>query len=167
VASPVASGEFIGLRRAVLTSATILATIGVGFRADPNSSALSQFALPNDVIVSSAPSWDANHDGVYTCEEWKQYLTRIFDDADRDGSSDIDLIEFESIRRPGSPFEKTELMYFDTAPFNGRLSRKEFIDSPSAFFQRFDKNRDCKVTAAEIDDVRARTGKTRDLTRQR
>ncbi|MDB5533475.1 MAG: hypothetical protein JWO28_1790 [Hyphomicrobiales bacterium] len=148
-------------------SVAILSAIGVGFKANSSSPVLPYSSLANDVIVSSAPSWDANHDGIYTCEEWKQYVTRIFNDADRDGSGDIDLIEFEAIRRPGSPFENSELMYFDTAPFNARLSREEFIDRPSAFFLRFDKNRDCKVTAAEIDAVRARTGKTRDLTRQR
>ena len=27
--------------------------------------------------------WDANHDGVYTCDEWKKFADQIFTVADR------------------------------------------------------------------------------------
>lgn len=160
--SPAAPRTFIGLKWAVLTLVTILAAIGAGFKADSSSS-----VRPNDVTVSSAPFWDANHDGVYTCEEWKGYATGVFNEADRDGGGDLDPDEFPRVRKPGSPFENTELLYFDTAPFDGRLSQTEFIDRKGAFFLRFDRNESCRVTTADMNAVRARTGKSKGPARQR
>ncbi len=39
-------------------------------------------------MTSAAEIWDANRDGIYTCDEWKGYLGRLFDraDANRDGN---------------------------------------------------------------------------------
>jgi len=162
VTSPPASRTSAGLKWAVLAFCTILAAAGTGFEADSRSS-----ARPNDVIVSSAPFWDANHDGVYTCEEWTRYVTGVFNDADRDGSGDLDPDEFARVRKLGSPFESTELLYFDTAPFDGRLSRAEFVHRKGAFFLRFDRNESCRVTTAEMNAVRARTEKFKGPARQR
>ena len=30
----------------------------------------------NDPVVASAPLWDLDHNGTYTCDEWEQYATR-------------------------------------------------------------------------------------------
>ncbi|HYB82068.1 MAG TPA: hypothetical protein VED43_10535, partial [Mycobacterium sp.] len=57
-----------------------------------------------DVMRSSAPNWDLNHDGVYTCEEWKQYVGRLFDRADRNHDGFVDPKEFESIRKSDPMF---------------------------------------------------------------
>ena len=38
--------------------------------------ALAQSPPPG--AMSGPEVWDANHDGVYTCAEWKSYLDRIF-----------------------------------------------------------------------------------------
>jgi hypothetical protein len=34
--------------------------------------ASAQGASEGDPMVMSAPLWDADHNGIYTCDEWKQ-----------------------------------------------------------------------------------------------
>src|SRR5579862_3808021 len=36
-----------------------------------------------DPMLNILPAWDANHDGVYTCEEWKSFMDRLFASADK------------------------------------------------------------------------------------
>ena len=54
-------------------------------------------------LAESGPEvWDANHDGVYTCAEWKSYLDRMFTLADRNRDGHLDAKEFETVR-PAQP----------------------------------------------------------------
>jgi hypothetical protein len=43
----------------------------------------AQVASEGDPMVTSAPVWDADQNGIYTCDEWKQYACRMFNLADR------------------------------------------------------------------------------------
>ncbi len=105
--------------------------------------------LRSDVLVQSAPTWGANNDGIFTCEEWKQYAARIFNMADRNRNGTIETSEFETIRNADKLFADADLAYFDTNG-DGKLSRSEFVDKPSPFFARYDKDGNCKVTKAEM-----------------
>jgi hypothetical protein len=107
----------------------------------------------NDVLLTAAPTWDANHDGTYTCDEWKQYVVRVFNMSDRNSDGYLDSNEFKTVQQADQAFASAELAYFDENN-DGRVSRKEFIDKPSPFFARLDKNGDCKVTAAEMSAAR-------------
>lgn len=94
-------------------------------------------------------SWDANHDGIYTCDEWKSYLDRLFTLADRNHDGHLDPSEFASIRRAGTAFADADFGYFDDNR-DGKISRKEFVDRPSEFIMQYDKNGDCRVTQDEL-----------------
>jgi Ca2+-binding EF-hand superfamily protein len=96
-----------------------------------------------------ATAWDANHDQVYTCAEWKKFVTDIFNQADRNHDGFVDATEFKSIQDATPQFKDASLGYFDDNG-DGRLSRAEFVDKPNPFFLQFDKNHDCKVTLEEI-----------------
>jgi hypothetical protein len=93
--------------------------------------------------------WDANHDGVYTCDEWKSYLDRTFTLADRNHDGNLDQAEFATIRKPGTPFADADFGYFDENQ-DGKITRKEFVNKPSEFILNNDKNGDCRVTPDEI-----------------
>jgi hypothetical protein len=108
----------------------------------------------NDALLLSAPTWDVNHDGVLTCDEWKRHATRLFRMADRNNDGSVNAEEFNSIRQADRLFASADLAYFDVNG-DGRLSSAEFVDKPSPFFARFDKNGDCKVTPAEMTATRA------------
>ena len=94
-------------------------------------------------------SWDANHDGVYTCDEWKSHLDRIFTLADRNRDGHLDPSEFATVRRADSMLADADFGYFDEDQ-DGKITRKEFVGKPSAFIMRFDRNGDCRVTPDEM-----------------
>lgn len=93
--------------------------------------------------------WDVNHDGVHTCQEWKSYLDRIFTLADRNRDGVLDPSEFATIRKAGGMLAEADFGYFDENQ-DGKIARKEFVDKPSEFIIRYDRNGDCRVTPEEI-----------------
>ena len=99
--------------------------------------------------ASGPDVWDANHDGIYTCDEWKSYLDREFTLADRNHDGHLDPSEFATIRRPGSAFADADFGYFDENQ-DGKITRSEFVDKPSEFILEHDKNGDCRVTPDEM-----------------
>jgi hypothetical protein len=102
-----------------------------------------------DPIVASAPLWDADHNGTYTCDEWKQYASRLFNLADRNHDGYVDATEFKTIQGAAPMFKEADLAYFDENR-DGRVSRTEFVNKPNPIFARYDKNGDCRVTPAEL-----------------
>ncbi len=105
--------------------------------------------------IRAANVWDANHDQVYTCDEWKKYLTDIFNKADHNHDGFVDAKEFDAIRSAAEQFKDASLGYFDDNR-DGRLSRAEFVDKPNPFFLQLDLNRDCRVTLDEIMEAATR-----------
>jgi hypothetical protein len=114
--------------------------------------------------TNGADIWDANHDGIYTCEEWKSYLDRLFTLADRNRDGYLDPSEFPIIRRAGTAFADADFGYFDENQ-DGKITRSEFVNKPSEFILQFDKDGDCRVTQgemkAESTDQKAPNGKGR------
>jgi Ca2+-binding EF-hand superfamily protein len=116
------------------------------------SLALAQSAprpAQDPMLANGPPTWDSNHDGVYTCDEWKSFVDRIFTLADRNHDGKLDPSEFETVRKADSTLADADFGYFDENQ-DGKITRKEFVEKPSAFILRFDKNGDCRVTADEI-----------------
>jgi hypothetical protein len=115
--------------------------------------ALAQSAPPpprGDAMLGNGPPvWDANHDGVYTCDEWKKYADRLFTSADRNRDGNLDKSEFEMVRKADATLAEADFGYFDENQ-DGKITRKEFVEKPSAFILRFDRNGDCRVTPDEI-----------------
>jgi hypothetical protein len=99
--------------------------------------------------LSGPDAWDANHDGVYTCEEWKSYLDRMFTLADRNRDGRLDPSEFATVRKAGGPLAEADFGYFDENQ-DGKITRDEFVSKPSEFILSHDKNGDCRVTPAEM-----------------
>jgi hypothetical protein len=122
--------------------------------------ALAQSAPPpaQDALLQNGPPiWDTNHDGIYTCEEWKNHLDRIFTTADRNRDGRLDQTEFAAVRRADSMLADADFGYFDENQ-DGKITRDEFVSKPSAFIMRFDKNGDCRVTPEEIKAAAAPKG---------
>jgi Ca2+-binding EF-hand superfamily protein len=101
------------------------------------------------MLANGPPVWDTNHDGVFTCDEWKKYADRIFTSADRNHDGYLDAREIETIRKADATLADADFGYFDENQ-DGKITRKEFVEKPSAFILRFDKNGDCRVTMEEI-----------------
>ena len=109
----------------------------------------------SDPLLNSRPAWDANHDGVYTCEEWKSFMDRLFASADKGRKGFLTRAEFDAVKKADPSLAEADFGYFDENR-DGKVSRKEFVDKPSVFILRFDKNADCKVTPEELKAAGAR-----------
>jgi Ca2+-binding EF-hand superfamily protein len=125
-------------------------TLGLFLIGGPPVIAQSTAPPPRDPMLSNGPPvWDDNHDNVYTCDEWKKYADRIFTSADRNRDGKLDPSEFETVRKMDASLAEADFGYFDENQ-DGKITRKEFVEKPSAFILRFDRNGDCRVTVDEI-----------------
>jgi hypothetical protein len=124
----------------------------VGLLVTGASLALAQSPAPNAAAQSGPEIWDANHDGIYTCDEWKGHLDRLFTLADRNHDGNLDPTEFATVRRSDPTLADADFGYFDENQ-DGKITRKEFVGKPSEFILRFDKNGDCRVTPDEVKAV--------------
>jgi hypothetical protein len=107
----------------------------------------------SDPFVSWAAIWgDPKHEGIYTCEQWKEYANRLFNEADRNHDGYLDAKEFEAIRKADPMFKDADIGYFDDDR-DGRVSRSEFVDKPNPLFARYDKKGTCRVTLDDIADI--------------
>jgi hypothetical protein len=113
-----------------------------------NSLALAQSG-PDPMLNNGPPVWDSNHDGIFTCEEWKKFMEQLFVSADRNRDGSLSPAEFEAIKKADPSLAQADFGYFDENQ-NGKISRKEFVEKPSAFILRFDRNGDCRVTPEEL-----------------
>jgi hypothetical protein len=105
-----------------------------------------------DPYLTWASVWgDREGRGVYTCEEWKRYVGKLFDQADRNRDGFLDAKEFEAIRKADPMFKDADVGYFDDNR-DGRVSRAEFVNQRNPFFARYDKKGTCRVTIDEIMD---------------
>jgi Ca2+-binding EF-hand superfamily protein len=102
-----------------------------------------------DPMVDSASLWDLDHNGTYTCDEWKQYASRIFNLADRNHDGWLDAEEFKAVQKAAPMLKEADFAYFDDN-HDGRVSRDEFVRKPNPLFARYDKNGDCKITPEEL-----------------
>ncbi|HVX77618.1 MAG TPA: EF-hand domain-containing protein [Bradyrhizobium sp.] len=105
------------------------------------------FALAQSTPAMEA--WDANHDGVYTCDEWQRYLDRMFNLADRNHDGRLDPSEFATVRRAAPILADADFGYFDENQ-DGRITHEEFVGKPSEFILNHDRNGDCRVTPDEM-----------------
>jgi hypothetical protein len=131
--------------------------------AQQRSGSSSATARPSayDPLLAWATVWgDAEHTGVYTCEEWKRYANKLFSEADRNHDGYVDATEFKTIQQADAMLKGADLGYFDDN-HDGRLSRSEFVDKPNPFFARYDRKGACRVTLDDLANP-APSGKTRD-----
>jgi len=101
-----------------------------------------------DPLIATAREWGGDG-GVYTCQQWRAYVTRMYKLADPRKRGYIEAKDFEIIKKTSSVFHLATFDYFDMSG-KGRFSQKEFIEFESPFFARFDSKRSCRVTADDI-----------------
>jgi len=108
-------------------------------------------------FIGAAVTWDLNKDGDVTCDEWKQYVTGLFREADANRDGILTREEFAVLARRDRLFETVGLAYFD-ANADGRLSLSEMTDKRNPAFTLLDKNGDCVLSR----DERVQTSAPRD-----
>jgi EF hand len=119
-------------------------------------SSSSSISETDRVFLSAAGTWDRNHDGIVTCDEWKSYAGELFDAADANHDGFVDRIEWATIVHTDRMFQTVDLGYYD-ANGDGKLSREEFVDKPNRAFVLLDKENTCQLSSAQVAGARAHT----------
>ena len=128
-------------------AATLLLPLSLGFLAGCASGGQSPLAAATPVeqeFAAAAVTWDLNKDGNVTCDEWKQYVTGLFREADANRDGNLTRAEFAALARRDRLFETVGFNYFD-ANADGRLTLAEMSDKPNPAFTLLDKNGDCVI----------------------
>jgi EF hand len=73
-------------------------------------------------LKNGPPVWDANRDGVDTCDEWKGFADRTFSSADRNHDGKLDP-EFATVQRADATLADADFRYFDENQ-DGKIMRK-------------------------------------------
>jgi EF-hand domain pair len=134
--------------------------VAVGLLLTGASPALAQSTpqpAQDGMLKNGPPIWDANRDGVFTCDEWKSFANRLFASADRNHDGKLDPSEFAIVQKADASLAEADFGYFDENQ-DGKITRKEFVEKPNAFILRFDRNGDCRVTGEEIRAANAPKG---------
>ena len=108
----------------------------------------SPAATGGDVVLATASEW-GGQGGVYTCDQWKAYLGRMFNLADTKHRGFIDSKDFAIVKRSSKVFASADFGYFDEGG-KGRVTREEFVNQTSPFFLKYDTKGSCRVTSADI-----------------
>jgi len=132
----------------VLRIGVTLAVLAAG-SALGSSLALAQSGRTDPLLNNGPPVWDTNHDGVFTCDEWKKFMEQLFVSGDKGRKGFLTRQEFDQIKKADPSLADADFGYFDENQ-DGKISRKEFVEKPSVFILRFDKNGDCRVTPEEL-----------------
>jgi uncharacterized membrane protein YgcG len=102
----------------------------------------------DEPLLATASEW-GGQGGVYTCAQWRAYVTRMYRLGDPRHRGYIEAKDFEIIKKASPVFQTAAFDYFDMAG-KGRVTQKEFIEFESPFFARFDKRHSCRVTSEDI-----------------
>lgn len=134
----------------VIVFLTISASLGLSHShgsAEEPSHRLPDFQA-DDPLIAFSRRWDVNGDRVYTCDEWRQFASKLFQKADVNRDKRLDKTEIPLLVSAERIFAEMSFAYFDTNG-DGAIDRVEFINAPNPFFVIYDIDKDCRVTAAE------------------
>ncbi len=100
-------------------------------------------------FVRAAPTWDLNHDGNVTCDEWKAYAASLFKDFDLDHDGKLTPDEFAAMGRADRLFQTVDLKYFDTTN-KGYVTLVDITDHPNPAFEQLDKEKTCVLKQHQL-----------------
>lgn len=108
-------------------------------------------------LIEQIEKADTNGDGAISRNEFTAHRATQFSRLDRDQNgyvTESDIPSFVQKRLPPEMSLDKMKAAFDTNK-DGKLSQSEFVNGPTAAFDRIDANGDNTVTRAEIDQARA------------
>jgi len=100
-------------------------------------------------FIRAAPTWDLNHDGDVTCEEWKQYARMLFKDADLNRDGKLTSDEFQRMAKIDRLFETANFQYYDTDK-KGFVTEADIVNKPNPAFVQLDKDNTCVLKTYQL-----------------
>jgi Ca2+-binding EF-hand superfamily protein len=100
-------------------------------------------------FIRAAATWDLNHDGNVTCDEWKQYATSLFKEVDLNHDGKLTTDEWDRLAKIDRLFLTANFAYYD-ADKKGYVTQAEFIDKPNPAFVELDKENTCVIKTYQL-----------------
>ncbi len=130
------------------TARLIFCLAAAGLAASCASSSGPKISTIDKSFIGGISSYDQNHDGVVTCDEWRAAAGKLFTKANKSGSGYLTEDEFHTLATIDRTFLVAGFKYYDV---NGdaKIDKKEFVERPNPAFAYADKDKDCRLTKAE------------------
>jgi Ca2+-binding EF-hand superfamily protein len=100
-------------------------------------------------FIRAAATWDLNHDGNVTCDEWKQYAASIFKEVDLNHDGKLSPEEFDRLVKIDRLFLTANFAYYD-ADHKGYVTQADFVDKPNPAFLELDKENTCVIKSYQL-----------------
>jgi Ca2+-binding EF-hand superfamily protein len=95
-------------------------------------------------FIRAVQTWDVNHDGKVSCEEWRTYAASLFKEADSDHNGKLTREEFAKLRKIDRLFEVANFDYYDVNK-QGYVTQADFVDRPNPAFAALDLDKSCVI----------------------
>ncbi|MGF1621007.1 MAG: hypothetical protein ACFCUR_10375 [Rhodomicrobiaceae bacterium] len=112
-----------------------------------------QLSVSEKSFLGGIGSYDKNQDGVVTCDEWRAAAAELFARADKSNAGALSESDYASLGAVDRTFLVTPFNYFD-ADGDGKITKAEFVERPNPAFVHADKDKDCQLTALELQTAR-------------
>lgn len=100
-------------------------------------------------FIRAAATWDLNHDGNVTCDEWKQYAASLFKDVDLNHDGKLSPEEFDRLAKIDRLFLTANFAYYD-ADHKGHVTLSDLTDKPNPAFLELDKEKTCVIKTYQL-----------------
>ena len=131
-----------------LTICLAAASLAASCAGTGSSSSGPKISAVDTSFLRGIGSYDRNHDGVVTCDEWRAEAAEMFTKANKSGSGFLTEAEFRNLATVDRVFLTANFKYYD-ANGDGKVDKKEFVERPNPAFTYADKDNDCRLTQAE------------------
>jgi Ca2+-binding EF-hand superfamily protein len=136
------------LRCGLLLAGCSFALLGAGCAGTPLGPSDTEGAF-----IRAAPTWDLNHDGKVTCEEWRSYTASLFKEADSDHDGKLTRAEFAKLPKIDRLFEVANFDYYDVNR-QGYVTQADFVDRPNPAFAALDHDKSCVINSDQLGLIR-------------
>ncbi|WP_088346729.1 MULTISPECIES: EF-hand domain-containing protein [Rhodomicrobium] len=133
-----------------ITTARLIACLAAtGLMAGCAGSSGPKISAVDKSFLGGIGSYDQNHDGAVTCDEWRVAAANLFTKANKSGSGALTEAEYGNLISIDRTFQVATFKYYDVNG-DGKIDKKEFVDRPNPAFNYADKDKDCRLTDLEL-----------------
>jgi hypothetical protein len=100
-------------------------------------------------FIRAAATWDLNHDGNVTCDEWKQYVATLFKEFDTNRDGKLTADEFDRLAKADRLFLMANMEYYDPG-HKGYVSPDDFNSRPNPAFEQLDTDHTCVIKTYQL-----------------
>lgn len=100
-------------------------------------------------FIRAAQTWDLNHDGKVTCDEWRAYAASLFKEADANHDGKLTREEFAKLQKIDHLFDVATFDYYDVNK-QGSITQADFVDRANPAFDMLDKNKTCVLESYQL-----------------